>query len=286
MAMISTIVPRDVFSKTCSIARDGKYSSCVGVRQPRLGAMTHSSGSGKRRHRATRVSRGVAAFASDDRDAGKMLEEATMPDSPRALLVLAHGAGAGMHHPFMGDLSRALARHAIATMRWEFPYMREGRARPDSPAVAEAAVRRAWLAAADRFADLPRFAGRKSFGGRMTSRAHAAEPLPGLHGIVFFGFPLHPPDKPGIERAEHLASAAGPLLFVQGTRDELADLALLRPVVAGLGERARLHVIDGADHGFDVLRSSGCTREQAIEELARATGTWITEVLTLESARR
>jgi predicted alpha/beta-hydrolase family hydrolase len=171
-------------------------------------------------------------------------------------------------------------------MRWEFPYMREGRARPDSPTIAEAAVRRAWLAAADRFADLPRFAGGKSFGGRMTSRAHAAEPLPGLHGIVFFGFPLHPPNKPGIERAEHLASAGGPLLFLQGTRDELADLLLLAPVVARLGQRARLHIVDDADHGFDVLRSSGRTREQVLEELARITGAWITEVLTLESARR
>jgi predicted alpha/beta-hydrolase family hydrolase len=202
---------------------------------------------------------------------------------PRALLVLAHGAGAGMHHPFMHDLARALAHHGIATLRWEFPYMREGRARPDRPEVAEAAVRDAWQAAGERFADLPRFAGGKSFGGRMTSRAHAAEPLPDLRGIVFFGFPLHPPDKPGIERAEHLASAGGPLLFVQGTRDELADLALLRPVVAGLGDRARLHVIDNADHGFE---RAGRSREQVIGELAEVTGAWVTEVLTLEPWRR
>jgi len=208
-----------------------------------------------------------------------------------------------MNHPFMTDLSRALARQHIATVRWEFPYMREGRARPDPPAVAEAAVRRAWTAAADRFRELPLFAGGKSFGGRMTSRAHAAEPLVGVRGIVFFGFPLHPPERPGPEvgtdepagarrsraaaaRAEHLAGAAGPLLFLQGARDELADLALLRPVVAGLGERARLHVVEGADHGFDVLRASGRTREQVIEELAATTGAWVTEVLTLDSARR
>ena len=188
-----------------------------------------------------------------------------------------------MHHPFMHDLAKALARHGIATLRWEFPYMREGRARPDRPEVAEAAVRDAWQAAGERFPDLPRFAGGKSFGGRMTSRAHAAEPLADLRGIVFFGFPLHPPEKPGIERAEHLARAAGPLLFLQGTRDDLADLELLRPVVAGLGDRARLHVIDGADHAFE---RSGRSREQAIGELAEVTGAWVTEVLTLELPRR
>jgi len=179
--------------------------------------------------------------------------------------VLAHGAGAGMRHAFMTALADELAARGIATLRWEFPYMAAGKRRVDAPAVAEAAVQDVWRASA-RLTKLPRFAGGKSFGGRMTSRAHAAAPLAGVCGIVFVGFPLHPADKPGIERprvidpaapaswperAEHLARAAGPLLFVSGTRDALAELPLLRPVVAGLGDRATLHLIDSADHGLD-----------------------------------
>jgi predicted alpha/beta-hydrolase family hydrolase len=172
------------------------------------------------------------------------------PRGARALFVLAHGAGAGMRHAFMTALAEALARQGIATLRWEFPYMAAGKRRVDPPAIAEAAVQAVWAASA-RVSKLPRFAGGKSFGGRMTSRAHAVAPLAGVHGLIFVGFPLHPADRPGIERAEHLAAAGGPLLFVQGTRDALADLALLRPVIAQLGPRATLHVIDGADHGLD-----------------------------------
>jgi uncharacterized protein len=157
--------------------------------------------------------------------------------------------------------------------------MAEGRARPDRAPVAEAAVQRMWSALAAQFPKLPRFAGGKSFGGRMTSRAHAAQPLAGCAGLVFVGFPLHPPDKPGIERAEHLATASGPMLFLQGPRDELADLALLRPVVAGLGRRAALHVIDGADHGFDVLVRSGRTHDDVMAELAATIDTWIARIL-------
>ena len=155
-----------------------------------------------------------------------------------------------MRHAFMEQLAQALAEHGVATLRWEFPYMAAGRARVDKPEIAEAAVRDVWRASGKLAGKLPRFAGGKSFGGRMTSRAHAAEPLVGVHGLVFVGFPLHPAGKPGVERAEHLARAGGPLLFVQGTRDDLAELPLLRPVVAALGERATLHLIDGADHGF------------------------------------
>jgi predicted alpha/beta-hydrolase family hydrolase len=188
------------------------------------------------------------------------------PRGAKALLVLAHGAGAGMRHPFMEALATALAQQKIATLRWEFPYMAAGKKRVDSPEVAEAAVRAA--AAAGRRYRLPLFAGGKSFGGRMTSRAHAAAPLP-VKGLVFVGFPLHMPKKPAIERAAHLRRAMGPMLFVQGTRDDLADLGLLRPIVTRIG--ADLHVIEGADHGF--------SRSGNIAEVATTVGTWIDRLL-------
>jgi predicted alpha/beta-hydrolase family hydrolase len=192
------------------------------------------------------------------------------PRGARALYVLAHGAGAGMRHPFMAGLAAALAARGIATLRWEFPYMAAGGKRVDKPEIAEAAVRDVWRASA-KLTKLPRFAGGKSFGGRMTSRAHAAEPLPGVRGLVFVGFPLHPAGKPAIERAEHLARAGGPLLFVQGTRDDLAELPLLRPVIAALGERATLHLIDGADHGL--------SRKGDLEIVASTIAEWIDIVL-------
>jgi len=198
------------------------------------------------------------------------------PATARSLYMLAHGAGAGMRHEFLSAVAGALAARDVATLRWEFPYMAAGKPRPDRAEVAEAAVREVWAAARARFGDLALFAGGKSFGGRMTSRAHAATPLADLRGVIFLGFPLHPPDKPGIERAEHLASAGGPLLFVQGDRDELAGLRRLRPVVAGLGERATLHVIKAADHGFDVLVRSGRTRTEVIDEIAGTVARWIT----------
>lgn len=196
------------------------------------------------------------------------------PPDARWLYVLAHGAGAGMQHAFMEQIAARLAAQQIATLRWEFLYMSAGKPRTDRAEVAEASVRRVWNAAR-ALTDLPMFAGGKSFGGRMTSRAHAAEPLAGLQGIAFLGFPLHPPDKPGIERAEHLASARGPLLFLQGTRDDLAELKRLRPVVKKLGVRAKLHVVDGADHGFDVLVRSGRTGEEVKEEIARTIREWM-----------
>jgi hypothetical protein len=201
------------------------------------------------------------------------------PASARWLYVLAHGAGAGMRHSFMVAIAEVLAKHDVATLRWEFPYMAAGKPRPDRAEVAEAAVRAVWHAARRLYAELPMFAGGKSFGGRMTSRAHAAEPLAELQGIALLGFPLHPPDNPGTERAEHLAAAAGPLLFVQGTRDELADLSLLRPVVAALGRRARLHLVEGADHGFDVLVRSGRTQAEVLEEIATTIATWMAGAL-------
>jgi uncharacterized protein len=198
------------------------------------------------------------------------------PPAARALYVLAHGAGAGMRHEFLVTIATALAARDVATLRWEFPYMAAGKPRPDRAEVAEAAVQDVWRAACTAFGDLALFAGGKSFGGRMTSRSHAARPLVDLRGLIFLGFPLHPPDKPGIERAEHLAAAAGPLLFLQGDRDELAGLRRLRPVVAKLGRRATLHVVTAADHGFDVLVRSGRTRAEVIDELADAIAGWIT----------
>jgi predicted alpha/beta-hydrolase family hydrolase len=201
------------------------------------------------------------------------------PPRARWLYVLAHGAGAGMRHAFMAEIAGALAGAGVATLRWELPYMAAGRSRPDPPAVAHAAVRAVWSAARDRFGELPMFAGGKSFGGRMTSGAHAEAPLPGLAGIAFLGFPLHPPGRPGIERAEHLArTAPAPLLFVQGTRDELAGLRLLRPVVTRLGRRARLHVVEHADHGFDVLVRSGRRKADVIAELAGAVAAWMARI--------
>ncbi len=210
------------------------------------------------------------------------------PARARWLYVFAHGAGAGMRHAFMQIMASALADRDVATVRWELPYMAAGRPRVDGPAISEAAVRATWLAARAQLGTLPMFAGGKSFGGRMTSRAHAAEPLPGLAGIVFLGFPLHPAGKPGPEleraserwragpeRAEHLASAKGPLLFVQGSRDDLADLALLRPVVQRLGRRAKLHVVDDADHGFDVLVRSGRKHLHVIAEIADTVANWM-----------
>ena len=185
------------------------------------------------------------------------------PRGADVMLVLAHGAGAGMRHAFMQQLAEELAALTIATARWEFPYMAAGKKRVDSPEVAERAVREAVLAA--RRYKLPLYAGGKSFGGRMTSRAHAAEPLP-VKGLVFFGFPLHPAGKPGVERAAHLSRAMGPMLFLSGTRDDLADLTLLRPIVKRIG--ATLHVLEGADHGM----------ARHIRELATVTRAWIDRV--------
>jgi uncharacterized protein len=198
------------------------------------------------------------------------------PPGARTLYVLAHGAGAGMRHELLAAVAGGLAARDVATLRWEFPYMAAGRPRPDRPEIAEAAVREVWNAARAQLTDLAMFAGGMSFGGRMTSRSHAAQPLAGLHGIIFLSFPLHPPDQPGIERAEHLAVAAGPMLFVQGDRDELAGLRRLRPVVSRLGRRATLHVVKAADHGFHVLVRSGRTRAEVLDEITDTIASWIT----------
>src|SRR5213080_3374926 len=201
------------------------------------------------------------------------------PKDARLLYVLAHGAGAGMRHPFLESISQRLAEQGIATLRYQFPYMERRSRRPDPPAVAAATVRAAVAEAARIAPDLPLVAGGKSFGGRMTSTAQAEEPLPGVRGLVFLGFPLHPPGRPDDKRAEHLAQVRIPMLFLQGDRDEFADLTLLRPVVQRLGERATLHLVEGGDHSFKVLKSTGRTADQVMTELAATVDRWATKLL-------
>jgi predicted alpha/beta-hydrolase family hydrolase len=200
-----------------------------------------------------------------------------LPPQARGLLVLAHGAGAGMRHPFLGDVARGLAERGLGTLRYQFPYMQAGRRRPDAPAVATAAVRAAVARAAELAPGLPLFAGGKSFGGRMSSAAEAASPL-GVTGLVFFGFPLHPPGRPGTQRADHLDAVRVPMLFLQGTRDEFAELDLLRPVCERIGARARLHLVEGADHSFRVPKRLGRSEAEVLAELLGAIAAFASDV--------
>lgn len=193
------------------------------------------------------------------------------PEHAFCLYALAHGAGAGMRHPFLEALAEALAAEGVATLRYEFPYMEEGRRRIDPAPALHARVREAVAAGAEE--RLPLFAGGKSMGGRMTSQAQALEPLAGVLGLAFVGFPLHPAGRPGTARADHLREVRVPMLFLQGTRDDLADLSLLRPVLDAL-PRATLHVVDDADHSFHVRRKSGRSDREAIAELARTFAQW------------
>jgi uncharacterized protein len=206
--------------------------------------------------------------------AGEVSALLLRPKNPRWLLVLAHGAGAGMTHPFMENLSNELTAVGVATLRYQFPYMEQHRRAPDSPAILTATVATAVQTAKDATPDLPLLAGGKSMGGRMTSQAAAQHPLDGVQGLVFFGFPLHPPDRPGTKRADHLAKVTIPMLFLEGTRDTFADLNLLRPICAKLGERATLHIIESADHSFHVLKSSKRTDADILRELAGTTASW------------
>src|SRR5438046_440972 len=187
------------------------------------------------------------------------------------LLVLGHGAGAGMVHPFLERLVAELAKAGVATLRYQFPYMEERRRVPDRPEVLAATVAAAVCLATEVAPGLPLVAGGKSMGGRMTSQAAAQNWLGPVRGLVFFGFPLHPPKRPGTKRAEHLAKVSVPMLFLQGTRDELADVKLLRPVCAKLGPRVTLHIIETADHSFHVLKSSGRNDSEVLRELDEAT---------------
>jgi predicted alpha/beta-hydrolase family hydrolase len=197
------------------------------------------------------------------------------PDDARWLLVLAHGAGAGMHHPFMERLARELAGCRVATFRYQFPYMQQRKQRPDPPVILTATVRAAVIAASEAASGLPLMAGGKSLGGRMTSLAFADEGSAApVRGLVFFGFPLHPAGRPGIQRAEHVARVQVPMLFLQGTRDALADLVLLRPLCETLVPLATLHVVDGADHSFHVLKRSRKTDDGVLIELASRVASW------------
>ena len=206
--------------------------------------------------------------------AGEVSALLDRPDGSAFLLALAHGAGAGMRHPFLESLSRELCAVGIATLRYQFPYMENRRRVPDSPKILTATVRAAVAKAAEVCPGVALLAGGKSMGGRMTSTAASEGPLENVRGMVFFGFPLHPPNKPGTKRGEHLKHVTVPMLFLQGTRDTLADLKLLRPTCADLGALATLHVIDGADHSFHVLKSSGQSDADILGELAHTVREW------------
>jgi uncharacterized protein len=200
------------------------------------------------------------------------------PDNARACYVLAHGAGAGMRQPFMDKVAEGLADRGIATLRFNFPYMEKNQRRPDKPMFAHATIGAAVEEAARLCPGLKLVAGGKSFGGRMTSQAQSKAPLPGVKGLAFLGFPLHADNKPSTERADHLARVDIPMLFLQGTRDRLADLRYLEPVIEDLGPKAKLHEVAWGDHSFLILRKSGRSNEEALEEVLDALTAWIDEL--------
>jgi predicted alpha/beta-hydrolase family hydrolase len=197
-----------------------------------------------------------------------------IPANAHACFVFAHGAGAGMDHGFMTAMAQELATRGVATLRYQFPYMERGSKRPDTPRVAHAAVRAAVAEARRRLPELPLFAGGKSFGGRMSSQAQAESAIEGVRGLVFVGFPLHPAGKPSQERAAHLLKVECPMLFLQGTRDELAELSLLQEALKPLGDRATLRVFDDADHSFHVRARSGQTDDQVRGAMVEAMVEW------------
>jgi hypothetical protein len=218
-------------------------------------------------------------LAIDTDKAGSVSALLSRPTKPRACFVFAHGAGAGMAHPFMEAVASGLRERGVATLRYQFPYMEKGSKRPDPPAIAHGAVRAAVAEAARCCSGLPLIAGGKSFGGRMTSQAQAAAPLAGVRGLAFLGFPLHPAGKPSSDRARHLAEVHIPMLFVQGTRDALAEVALLEPLVQSLGRSATLHLVDGADHSFHVLARSGRNDREVLNEILDAFAGWIDAII-------
>jgi len=220
------------------------------------------------------MNRPVEHYFTVSDDIGDVTGLLIRPPEAKALYVFGHGAGAGMRHTFMESVVARLAERRIATFRYQFPYMEMGRRAPNRPPVLTATVRAA-VAEGGRLApDLPLLAGGKSMGGRMTSTAASEEVLPGVLGLAFFGFPLHPAGKPGTKRGDHLAGAKLPMLFLQGTRDKLADLDLLEPVLQTVQPTPTLHVVEGADHGFHVLKRSGRTDEEVLDELTDRFAGW------------
>lgn len=213
-------------------------------------------------------------LAIETGNAGSVSALLTRPPRAKACFVFAHGAGAGMSHPFMATVAAGLGERGLATLRYQFPYMEKGSKRPDAPAVAHAAVRAATAEAARCFPGLPLIAGGKSFGGRMTSQAQAAAPLDAVRGLAFFGFPLHAAGKPSSDRAKHLADIHIPMLFLQGTRDSLAEVSLLQPVVKSLKRRATLHLVTDADHSFHVPARSGRNDEEVMTEILDVFADW------------
>ena len=208
-------------------------------------------------------------------NAGSVSALLIRPADARACFVFAHGAGAGMTHTAMEATARGLAERGVATLRYQFPYMEKGSKRPDPPAVAHATVRAAVAEAGRCCAGLRLIAGGRSFGGRMTSQAQALSPLTGVDGLAFFGFPLHPAGKPSDDRARHLVDIGIPMLFLQGTNDKLAELALLEPVVERLGRKATLHLVRDADHSFHVPVRSGHNDREVLSEILDAFAGWI-----------
>jgi uncharacterized protein len=199
------------------------------------------------------------------------------PPGARACYVMAHGAGAGMTHPFMEAMAAGLSACGIASLRYQFPYMELGGRRPDAPALAQATVRAAVVKAGELGPGVPLIAGGKSFGGRMTSQAQAEAPLPGVRGLVFLGFPLHPAGKPSVQRGQHLFSVQVPMLFLQGSRDQLADLGLLKPLLKRLGDGAVLKVFADADHSFHVPARGGGNDAQIRDRIADSIAAWVKE---------
>ena len=220
----------------------------------------------------------VTIYLGDLGDAG-LSGLLTAPENPRAGYVLAHGAGVGMQHSFMAAVAQGLAERRIATLRYNFPYMEQGQKRPDSPKVAQAAVRAAATKASRALPGVPLFAGGKSYGGRMTSQAQAEAPLDNVRGLVFLGFPLHPPGQPSDDRAGHLSSVKVPMLFLQGARDEFAELDFLKPLVKRLGARATLKLFDDADHSFHVPAKTGRSDAEVMAELLDTIAAWIAAVI-------